>query len=104
MVLGIGEESTTAHLPKDIRDEVRGGRGVCVESREEVGSAHIGRVLRLARGNVKVAAERPGISRSTLCAKMEFYVLAVHAPEEGCTVARQEAVALPGSPRRQKSG
>jgi two-component system, NtrC family, response regulator HydG len=75
MVLAIGEEITAIHLPEDLRAEGRAGRGARAESLEEIEAAHIERVLRRARGNVKLAAERLGISRSTLYAKIERHGL-----------------------------
>ena len=71
MVLASGEEITPAHLPEDLRKDGRAGRSVRVQSLAEVEAAHIERVLRLTRGNVKLAAERLGISRSTLYAKID---------------------------------
>jgi DNA-binding NtrC family response regulator len=75
MVLASGDTITPAHLPEDLCKESRGGRHIRVQSLEEVETAHIERVLRLVRGNVKVAAERLGISRSTLYAKLSRHGL-----------------------------
>jgi DNA-binding NtrC family response regulator len=76
MILAMADEITVAHLPKDLRDEARAGDTGHVESLEEVEAAHIEHVLRLTRGNVKLAAHRLGISRSTLYAKMGKYKFA----------------------------
>jgi two-component system response regulator AtoC len=101
MVLAVGEEITIAHLPVDLREAVRAGRGVHVESLEQVERAHIERVLRLTPGNVKLAAERLGISRSTLYAKMERYGLGSATQEsEGDTAAVAPPVG--GSRRRRQ--
>jgi two-component system response regulator AtoC len=75
MVLASGDTITPAHLPEDLCKESRGGHHLRVQSLAEVEAAHIERVLRVARGNVKLAAERLGISRSTLYAKMDRYGL-----------------------------
>jgi DNA-binding NtrC family response regulator len=102
MVLAVGDEITIAHLPVDLREEVRAGRGGRVESLEEVERAHIERVLQMTPGNVKLAAERLRISRSTLYAKMERYGLGSAAPQgEGVTAPVAPAV---GGSRRRRQG
>jgi DNA-binding NtrC family response regulator len=100
MVLAVGEEITVAHLPLDLREQVRAGRGGHVESLEEVERAHIERVLRLTPGNVKLAAERLGISRSTLYAKMERYGLG-SASQQGESNTAVVATAGGGARRRR---
>ncbi len=46
----------------------------------------------MTRGNVKLAAQRLGISRSTIYAKMQKYALSPEAVEAGATAA------VPGGP------
>ncbi|OYW05402.1 MAG: hypothetical protein B7X11_01975 [Acidobacteria bacterium 37-65-4] len=88
MILAAGDEITPAQLPKDIRDQARLGGGERIESLAEIEAAHIGRVLRATRGNVKLAAQRLGISRSTLYAKMQKFAL---SPEPDGTPASGSA-------------
>ncbi len=70
MILAQGEEITAGNLPRDLH-EGGGQGGVLIETLEQVEAAHIGRVVQLCRGNLKLAAERLGISRSTLYVKLE---------------------------------
>ena len=84
MILAAGDEITPALLPKDLRDEARLGGGERIESLADVEAAHIERALRTTKGNVKLAAGRLGISRSTLYAKLRKYGL---SPEPGETPA-----------------
>ncbi len=71
MILATGDTLTPAHLPDDIRAAARGRPSGRVATLEEVEAAHIEKVLKLCQGNIKLAAERLGISRSTLYAKLE---------------------------------
>ncbi|NWG00172.1 MAG: sigma-54-dependent Fis family transcriptional regulator [Thermoanaerobaculaceae bacterium] len=71
MILVTGDTLTPAHLPDDIRLARRGRPSGRVATLEEVEAAHIEKVLRQCQGNMKLAAERLGISRSTLYAKLE---------------------------------
>ena len=80
MILTSGKELSSACLPHDLRDAVRGG-GDGIESLEEVEARHIARALRATGGNVKLAAQRLGISRSTMYAKLRRYSLAAPRSE-----------------------
>ncbi len=71
MILATGDTLTPAHLPDDIREGRLARQGGRVATLEEVEAAHIRRVLKECRGNVKLTAERLGISRSTLYQKLE---------------------------------
>jgi len=71
MILATGDTLTPAHLPDDIREGRLGRTGSRIATLEEVEAAHIRRVLKDCRGNVKLTAQRLGISRSTLYQKLE---------------------------------
>ncbi|MCS7182325.1 MAG: sigma-54 dependent transcriptional regulator [Thermoanaerobaculum sp.] len=73
MILTRSEELRPEHLPR----EIRGHRGpdAGLASLEEVEAAHIRRVLHAVGGNLKIAAEVLGISRSTLYQKIQRYRL-----------------------------
>ncbi|MEW6367598.1 MAG: sigma-54 dependent transcriptional regulator [Acidobacteriota bacterium] len=72
MILCQGEQLLTAHMPKDLLYSRADGM-IDVPTLDEVEAAHIERVLTVTGGNVKLAAKRLGISRSTLYEKMEKF-------------------------------
>jgi transcriptional regulator with PAS, ATPase and Fis domain len=97
MILCMGEVIMPNHLPPDIKEVRRDETLANVETLDQVEAAHIEKVLRMSRGNMKLSSEVLGISRSTLYAKLEKYKLVNPAAEAGEEAKPNE----PHAPRRR---
>jgi DNA-binding NtrC family response regulator len=81
MILATGASITAANLPADLRRGAGDGERGAIATLDEVEAAHIEHVVTVCRGNIKLAAQRLGISRSTLYAKLERLGLATPGRE-----------------------
>ncbi len=75
MILVSGDEVELHHLPADLWQ--RGGVTAAVSSQrlDELEASHIRAVVAACQGNLKLAAQRLGVARSTLYAKMSRFGL-----------------------------
>jgi two-component system, NtrC family, response regulator AtoC len=80
MILATGDTLTASHLPEDLRRQTPSGAVPALATLEAVEGAHIAHALKVCQGNVKLAASRLGISRSTLYSWMERIGLEGGAP------------------------
>jgi two-component system, NtrC family, response regulator AtoC len=73
VILSTGQYITPEHLPRELTEKTPGGRSEneAAQTLEEVETAHILSVMKLAKNNQSEAARILGISRSTLIARLK---------------------------------